>query len=296
MWLFAGVFVCGFCILAPLSAQSLEDLLEDPSHGFTLYSRTQGSSNQAGLVTKLDSNIGYNFSPHFGIDFGVPVYFVYPSNGKSASILGTRQRSGLGNVYLDIRYTLLEPAVNFVSFVTVAAPTGDRTEGFSTGHVTWDWHNHFYRTLGRFTPFANAGLADTIMDSPFYLRPFSSLGLIGHFEGGSTFNLWRDLSLGASFYAITPSGDQKVISKLSGKQTQNKKGSSLGQIFEIPGQPTVGPDSVSDRGFSLWCEANATSFLDFDIGYSHSTLYSLDSLFFGVGLNWKTLIRKTRGR
>jgi hypothetical protein len=293
---FTGVFVCGFCVLAPLSAQSLEDLLEDPSHGLTFYSRTQGSSNQAGLVTKLDTNIGYNFSPHFGVDFGVPVYFVYPSTGKSASILGTRSRNGLGNVYLDLRYTLLKPVVNFVSYVTVAAPTGDRTQGFSTGHVTWDWHNHVYRTFGRLTPFVNAGLADTIMDSPFYLRPFSSLGLIGHFEGGATYNLWRDLSAGGSFYAITPSGDQNVISKLSGKQTQNKKGSTLGQIFEIPGQPTLGPDSVSDRGFSVWCEASATSFLEFDIGYSHSTQYSLDSLFFGVGLNWKPLLQRARGR
>ena len=294
MRLFAGI-LCGFSILAPLSAQSLEDLLEDPSHGLTLYSRTQGSRNQAGMVTKLDTNIGYNFSPHFGVDFGVPIYFVYPTTSKAASILGTRSRNGLGNVYLDLRYTLLKPVVNFVSYVTVAAPTGDRTQGFSTGHVTWDWHNHVYRSFGRLTPFVNAGLADTIMDSPFYLRPFSSLGLIGHFEGGATYTLWRDLSAGGSFYAITPAGNQQVISKLSGKQTQNK-GSSLGQIFEIPGQPTVGPDSVSDRGFSFWCEASATSFFDFDVGYSHSTQYSLDSLFFGVGLNWKALFQKARGR
>jgi hypothetical protein len=281
------------CSIAPLAAQSLEDLLEDPTHGLTFFSRTQGSSNQAGLVTKLDTNVGYNFSPHFGVDFGVPVYFVYPSTGKSTSILGTRSRNGLGNVYLDLRYTLINRRLNFVSYVTVAAPTGDKAQGFSTGHVTWDWHNHFYRAIGRVTPFANAGLADTIMDSPFYLRPFSSLGLIGHFEGGATVTVWRDISVGGSFYAITPSGDQNVISKLSGKETQ-KKGSSLGQIFEIPGKPTLTADSVSDRGLSLWCEANATSFLDFDIGYSHSTQYSLDSLFFGVGLNWKTLMHKAR--
>jgi hypothetical protein len=186
--------------------------------------------------------------------------------------------------------------VNFITYVTVAAPTGDRTEGFSTGHVTYDWHNRFYRTFGRVTPFASAGLADTIMDSPFYLRPFSSLGLIGHFEGGATFTMWRDMSVGGSFYAITPSGDQSVISKLSGKQITIKKGSSLGQIFEIPGQPTITSDSVRDQGFSVWYETAATGFLDFDIGYSRSTQYALDSLFFGVGVNWKTLIKKAHRR
>ena len=90
----ARVSVCGVLLLAPLAAQSLEDLLEDPSHGLTLYSRTQGSFNQSGLVTKLDNNVGYNFSPYFGMDFGVPVYFVYPSMGKTASVLGTRQKTG----------------------------------------------------------------------------------------------------------------------------------------------------------------------------------------------------------
>jgi hypothetical protein len=293
---YARALFCGALLVAPLTAQSLEDLLVDPSHGLTLYSKSQGSSNQAGTVTKLDNNIGYNFSQYFGIDFGVPLYFVYPSMGKTASVLGTRQRNGIGNVYLDLRFTLTKPVVNFVTYGTVAAPTGDRKEGFSTGHVTWDWHNHFYRTFGRLTPFANAGIADTILDSPYYLRPFSSLGLIGHFEGGGTFRIWKDVSGGGSFYAIVPSGEQKIISKLSGKQTTTNKGSSLGQIFEIPSQPTLGPDSVRDQGFSFWCEAAATSFLDLDVGYSRSTQYALDSLFFGLGLNWKALYRKAHGR
>ena len=290
----AAALLCFACWLAPAAAQSLEDLLEDPSLGLTLYTRTQGSSNQSGLVTKLDTIVGYNFSQYFGVDLGVPVYFVRPS-GKTSSQLGTRPRSGLGNTYLNLRFTLSRPAVNFVSFVSVAAPTGDRTEGFSTGHVTCDWHNHFYRTFGRLTPFASAGLGDTIMDSPFYLRPFSSLGLIGHFEGGATFNVWREMSVGGSFYAILPSGDQNVISKLSGKPTHGK-GSSLGQIFEIPNETAVGTTSVRDQGFSFWYETTALSFLDFDIGYSRSTQYSLDSLFFGIGVNWKALIHKAQRR
>ena len=36
------------------------------------------------------------------------------------------------------------PAVSFVTFVSVVAPTADRAEGFSTGHVTYDWNNHLY--------------------------------------------------------------------------------------------------------------------------------------------------------
>ena len=144
----ATVFVLWICILVPLKAQSLEDLLEAPGHGLTLYTRSQGSSNQAGTVAKIDNNVGYNFSQYFGADFGVPFYFVYPATGKNASILGTRARNGIGNVYLDLRFTLARPVVNFVSYATVTKLlTGDRKQGFSTGHVTWDWHNHFYRAV-----------------------------------------------------------------------------------------------------------------------------------------------------
>jgi len=286
----ARALLCCLCCLGPAAAQSLEDFIQDSTLGLSLSSRTQGSSNRSGVVTKLDTVAAYNFSQYFGVDLGAPIYFVRPS-GKTASQLGGRPRNGLGNVYLNLRFTLSKPAVNFVSFVTVAAPTGDRAEGFSTGHVTCDWHNHFYRTFGRVTPFANAGLGDTITDSPFYLRPFSSLGLLGHFEGGSTIRLWRQLSAGTSFYAIVPSGDQHVISKLSGKQTP-VKGSSLGRIFEIPDLTEPGPISIRDQGFSLWVEAVVTPFLDFDIGYSRSTQYALNSMFFGVGFNWKSLIHR----
>src|SRR5712691_2136630 len=159
MQIFARVFVCSVCSLALLPAQSLEDLLEDPGHGLTLYSRTQGSVNQAGSVIKLDSNVGYNFNQYLGIDLGVPVYIINPASGKSASSLGTRQSTALGNLYLDLRFTLTRPVVNFLTYLTLAAPTGDRNQGFSTGHVTYDWHNHLSRTFGRFTPFASAGLA-----------------------------------------------------------------------------------------------------------------------------------------
>src|SRR5579859_285026 len=168
------LLLAGLLLLPALAAQSLEDLLEDPNLGLTLYSRGQGSFNRAGWVSKLDNNVGYNFSQYFGADFGVPVYFIYPASGRSESLLGTRSRNGLGNVYLDLRFTLSKPVVNYATYVTVAAPTGDRKQGFSTGRVTWDWHNHFSRKFGRFTPFASAGIADTIMDSPYYLRPFTT--------------------------------------------------------------------------------------------------------------------------
>jgi hypothetical protein len=64
-------------------------------------------------------------------------------------------RSGVGDTYLSLRFTTSRHAVSFVTFVSVVAPTADRAEGFSTGHVTYDWNNHLYRSVGPLTPFAN---------------------------------------------------------------------------------------------------------------------------------------------
>ena len=61
---------------------------ENLNKGFSLYGGFQGSANSAGLVTKLDTSLGYNFNRHFGMDIGVPYYFVRPS-ATTSSTTGT---------------------------------------------------------------------------------------------------------------------------------------------------------------------------------------------------------------
>src|SRR5438128_7013508 len=43
--------------------------------GLTSYVEFGGTTNSAGQVYELDSNIGYTFPEYFGMDLGVPVYF-----------------------------------------------------------------------------------------------------------------------------------------------------------------------------------------------------------------------------
>src|SRR5947207_3442844 len=71
------------------------------SRGFTLYERFQGSSSTLGLVTRLDTSLGYNFNRYFGVDAGIPVYFVRPS-GATASAVGTTAGNGIGNAYAEL--------------------------------------------------------------------------------------------------------------------------------------------------------------------------------------------------
>src|SRR5215471_12304028 len=163
-------WLCGFILLAPgLSAA-------DDSHGLILYGRFLGSSNTLANVFRLDTTVGYSFNKYFSVDGGLPVFFVRPSQ----SLTGTSSSNGIGNVYAEFRFALPNPVLNYSSVVTGTAPTGDKNRGLSTGRPTIDWTNHFDRSVGRLTPFGNIGLANTVSDTPLFVRPYATLGFVAH--------------------------------------------------------------------------------------------------------------------
>src|SRR5712692_10523345 len=116
--------------------------------GFTSYAAFEGTSDADGQVYAFSPSVGYNFSRHFGMDLGVPFYFV-----RASSSLGGTSSNGIGNPSVDLRLKFLNPAVNFASVVTGTAPVGDSKKGLSTGRGTYDWTNRFDHAFGSFTPF-----------------------------------------------------------------------------------------------------------------------------------------------
>jgi hypothetical protein len=221
-----GLLVTLVLSQAAVAAETGED-----GNGFLLNERIQGSASTLGLITKFDTSAGYQFNRYLAVEAGLPVYFVNPSSSFSQAT-GTQAATGIGNVYADVRLSLENPLVNYTSLATVAAPTGDKATGFSTGHVTYDWSNLFDRSFGHVTPFVNLGIANTITDTPFFIRPFSSFGFVTHVEGGASYRLFRRLSVGASVYAIEPSGQQTVVSKLiPGKNAGGNSGRAAIMVF-----------------------------------------------------------------
>src|SRR5581483_2350885 len=94
--------------------------------GWTFYERFQSSINSLGAVNQLDNSVGYKFNSHFGVDAGLPVYFVWPSNSSTST---TPSSNGIGNVYAQARLSLPNPLLNFESTLTGTAPTGDKSTG-----------------------------------------------------------------------------------------------------------------------------------------------------------------------
>jgi len=251
--------------------------------GFTSYAEFGGTSNVDGQVYRLESSSGYNFNQHFGVDVGVPIYFVRPS-----TTTGGTPTNGLGNPWLDLRVKFLNPVVNYGSALTGFAPTGDSKRGLSTGRGTFDWTNHFDHTFSRLTPFGDIGIGNTITDSRLFMRPYTTLGFNAHFQGGANFDLWKFFSVGGSAYDIVPSGQQTVFSKVV---RGAGKGASHGRVFQQNQQTTGSADIAKDNGFSAWIDANPSSYLDLQLGYTRSVQYDLISVSFTVGVDVGHLAR-----
>jgi len=276
---------------AVLSSQPPKEAGQAPR--FLLYERFEGSSSPDGQIMDLNTSTGYNFNRFFGVDVGVPVYLVRTSSTISKANPSGVSGNGIGDVYMDGRLTFNNPLLNFGTTLTGTAPTGDTGKGHSTGHWTYDWTNHFDRDIGRLTPFADVGLGNSIADTKFFKRPYTSYGHLAHFEAGTDFGLWRSLRFSASLYDVQAWGGQQVFSRVVRKRTTTGGSTSRPQ-FETQSFVVGGAELVRDNGYNLGVNFSPTRFMDLSVGFNHSVHLRLDTVSFGVGFNIGSLIPTKR--
>src|SRR5438874_2954383 len=200
------------CIMVLIIGFALPMKAED-DRGWSFAGSFNGSTNSDGAVMKGVPTVGYTFNNHFQTYTGLPFYFVnLPSATTTTTPAPGGFMNGIGNAFAGFRFGLNNDSLDYSSTLELTAPTGDKTRGFSTGRVTADWTNRFSHRMDSFEPFGSFGIANTISDTAFFVRPFSSLGLVGHFEGGATYDISQHMSVGGSAYAIRAAGDQTIIS------------------------------------------------------------------------------------
>jgi len=265
----------------------------------TFDASVQGSHNDLGTVTRLDTAAGYQLNRHWSFDLGVPFYFIAPSSSVIASAGGAAGNTeGLGNVYSQVRFVLLHPVVNYMATLTGTAPTGDRDKGLSTGHATVDLSNYFDRAFGRLTPFAEIGFANAVSDAQFFTRPYTTSGFVTHVQAGARYRITRWASVGVAGYDIEPAGQQTVVSRVVTVKKTSVNRSPVGNLPVAAltnglGKPTFETTTVAtgsstiarDRGYSGWVLFGSSRPLNLQLGYTHSTSFKLDTLFFGAGVH-----------
>jgi hypothetical protein len=273
--------LCGSCVLAvsalaeTVPSAATKNAVEEK--GFTLTETYEGSGNTDGFITDINSTAGYIFNPHFSINMGVTYLFVSPSTSKT----GATSASGMGNPSLGFRYSRKGPLFDFSTGLNGAFPVASSAKGLSTGRVTFDWDNHFAHGFDRLTPFLDVGLANSVPDTRFLHRPYTSLGTLSHFEGGSELDLGDKFSVSASGYYILPWGAQQIFVRGKKSTTGSTKG---------------GASLTRDDGINLGVDYNLTRFVDLSAGYSYSAYSVLNTVSFGVELNVASCLRKGRAQ
>lgn len=289
------IFFSAFVLATGLIAGAQTPGPSEDSKGFTEIESIQGTLSSPEKLVKLDSMAGYDFNKHFGVFTGLPIYFASVSSTATGTNTTSSNGSsaGLGNFYLGLAFRAPNPALNYASTITAGAPTGNTKKGFSSGRGTIDWSNHFDRSFGRLTPFLDAGLANTVPDSIRVVRPFTSLGAVGHFEEGTEFELAHHFAVGGSGYEITPFGNQKIFSKLVRQgQTGSTSGKSHG-VFDTTFAAS-GNGLTRENGVSTWVAFEPNSFVRAEVGYTRSTTFDINSIAFNLGVNVGKLLRSKK--
>lgn len=294
----AAVFVLAFLTTA-VAAQSAPPA-EKPTNevGWTSSIEFDGSANSQERVLDLDSSVGYNFDKHWGVAMGVPFSFVSsaaPSSTTTPSQTGKNASTSLnsaGNIHVDVNFRANGNAANYSSTLTAGAPTGSAAHGVSTGRPNFGWNNHVEHAFNRLTPFVEAGFSNGLTDTRLYHRPYSTLGFISQFTGGSMIDLGRNFSVGASLYEVLPAGPQKMFSKLVSKGSSSTAGTGkYGRSYELAAETTGDAALTRDNGGSAWVEFSPDKIFDLQMGYTHSVHLALDTFTFSLGVNLRNLAK-----
>jgi hypothetical protein len=259
--------------------------------GFTEFETIQGTFNSDSRLMKFDSTLGWDFNKHFGVFGGVPLYFTStPASttvtGNTTTTVPATSQHGMGNAYVGMAFRASNPAIDYAGVITAYAPTGNTADGLSTGRAAVDFTNRFAHSFKKLTPFLEAGASNTVPDSTFTTRPFTSLGAIAHFEEGADYQLVRRVDAGVSGYEIVPFGNQKVFSRVNG-----------GGKGKNPGDGALeasGTGLTRENGFNAWVGFEPSRFWRAEIGFTRSTTFDLNSLAFNLRFNVGKMLRSKK--
>jgi hypothetical protein len=300
----AGLF-CALLFLAvcpPMLAQAPIPAATNPGNkdaggfttGWTLGAKFEGSYSDDGGVYDLGTALGYNFSRHFGMDVGAPVYFVTTPTSIKNNNPGAVSGIGVGSSFSDLRWNYPHQLLNYSSAIHITVPSGDKKKGFSVGHITWNQTNHFDHAFGDWTPFLDAGVGNTVLDTKYFHRPFMSFGYNAAFTAGLEYDK-GPFSLSGGAYDIAPWGNQIVFSRVF-RCTSAAKCSATGTTTNRDGflgtSVTSGPASlVRDNGYEAGIDFKPAYYLDLEFDYSRSVPLRLNNYSFGIGIDLSSLMR-----
>ncbi len=271
---------------AAASAQKPGEQGAQDLRGFVSSAEFGGSFSSSEHVVSLATSAGYNLSNHMGVDFGVPFYF---AGGTSTSSTGTKVSSsatGMGAPFIAARAMYKDDSFGYTGRFAVYLPAGDTADGLSTGRTTFDWNNHFEDSYERLTPYGEIGIANTVMSTGRYNRPYSQFGNNIHIEGGTSVDVTDKFSVGGSAFDIFPWGTQAIYSRVIPSNAVglvgNGNGKGKGRPFEQNAYTVGTSDLGKDNGVSAWADYTPAPYVTFEAGFTRSIQYAMNTVSFST--------------
>ncbi len=262
---------------APRNGAVQMQAVASPSRWF-LWEGWQAEDNRNGQAYLWNTSLGYRINRHFTLLAGVPYYDFQLSSAGAG---------GLGDAYLGLQMRSQLPGLRLTSTLTGTAPTGDRAAGLSSGRATVDFNNRFNHSFGRFVPFVDLGIANTITNESYFVRPVTTYGWVGNLEAGGEFYLTHHLGLGAAGYKILPAGSQSVYNRAGTTPVTNP-------LAPASTSQTGGASLDRDQGYGAWLDYNPIRWLLLEVSFSHSQHYGLNTVSFTTGYNLLALFQHGR--
>ncbi|HUZ45614.1 MAG TPA: hypothetical protein VMW54_03145 [Terriglobia bacterium] len=264
--------------------------------GVTAFVQAVAKRSNLGTVYNEGLGIGYNFTNHVGADIGLSLYTVQSPYSTVIS-RDWRWTTLLGDPFVDVRYTTKRYGLDIASVLTGSIPAASPEKVYSTGRVGVDWYNHIEAHYKGLAPFLNFGAANETVDRyvlprPYNIaRPYQILGVNSNFEGGASYTFLRHYSIGASAYAIVPSGSQKVFSRLVSPDSAVAGDASHNRVWNSAFE-TIGDSRLArDNGYSGWVDVTPIKNWKVQVGYTYSVHYAMGFGFVMLRFDGTSLMR-----
>jgi hypothetical protein len=171
--------------------------------------------------------------------------------------------------------------------LTGTVPTGNQDLGVSAGEPTWNWLNHIDKQVSRYTPFAEAGFANSVAGERYYQRSFTTVGNVATVRGGLAVNLLKFTSLEFSCYSVRGLGSQKMFSRRITVGAVSSPGSQMGkQPFDTQRVTSGESTLANDNGFNTSLYINPVQRMDIGISYNRSQSYETNTVSASVGFRF----------
>jgi len=268
----------------------LGTLLDGLNAGVT-YSGVHSSS--VGWYSVTTPAVSYTFSRRFSADASTSIYFhrlVQNTNTATATAQPLVDGGVNPGDTLIGFHAFFEPgSLQDTITASLTAPTGDHSQGFGTGQVTYDFSNHLERYYKQLGLLLDLGAGDSSgLFNNLVFKDYNSVGGLAHFESGLVYWLphrtyieavaYEQLPLGSqTIYQISPRGEDVRADDDGGGGSGGGGGGGAGN----PPPVKISPVS-EDNGFTTFVGIPLNRYIMFSGYYNRSLRQHLDTVSFGV--------------